>query len=644
MFPDERADGGGNARCVVSPARRGEVRGRQPESGVALRSGALGGRAARPVRVRPTRLRNCRGTGARRQRALDTLIRIIDRRDFESLPRVSLEPLPQSMPRPSQIPNFVSTSKRLALIAGATILGLAALWDWQNRRQATAELHEMTRELGLDQRSQALIERISSEPDPSRARLLLARAIIGDLLDPASRTPTTPGATTLEAQLEALAQAAELARTEEQRRPLAWRAPLVNGAAVYLERSLTRNEQLVRSPRDWEAPLERALELGPHESDPQRFVAMAYLELWPFLSDAKRDIARGLLRSVFSDPLAFRQLSASWLRIVEATPETLDTLPDEAHVWQQLRILFSSRQDWPLFIETVNRLSRLNDAMLRTRLEQGLAALERGDISEARAELQSTLGAPPSRSTAPIIEQALTRMPAGPLHRSLRHSARAWLDFTLSQCLYRGCPLSAGVLERIARQLDDLEPETSQQVRVVAGGQPGAGSAWNPLMENGLTEALAWLQAARVALRRNQPDVAATIADRAPAVRQHRLLRLELQGRAADGTPPASTVSDVSGTEVSAQIVGEWWSTQPGRFATEARLAGDSKTLRVPFDQLDAAGAAVEASWDGTSLGVFHVTRERPELTLAIDVAETTSLLEIRLLGGRARPLQVVVR
>ncbi len=517
--------------------------------------------------------------------------------------------------------------KRAVLIAAAAALTVAVLLDWRSQQRTTTQMQALAAELGLDQRRAHLTERIASEPDPSRARLVLARSILSDLLDPSSRSPENPAATSVEDQLAAPERATELARAEEQARPLAWRASLVKGAAIYLERSLTRDERLVREAREWEAPLERALTLGPNESDPQRFVAMAYLELWPFLSETKQNVARGLLHNVFQDQAAFRQLSESWLRIVDPSPETLDELPDAAHIWQQLMIVSSRSQDWPLFIDSATRLARVNERALAAQLETGLAALARGDFSEARGQLQSALGTPPSRSSASSVERALTRMPAGPLHRSLRHSAEAWVDFTLQQCLYRGCPLSPGVVERISRQLGDLGAERTQQIQVVLAGRPSSGdSSWNPLVTEALTEPLAWLQAARVADRREQPEIAATIAQRAPKTSGHRLLELELQGLA----PAADTV-------------GDWRSTEPARFAAEVRLIDVSKTLRIPFSQIDDRGAAVEAIWDGASLGIFHVTRARPELTLAVDVAGTTSLLEIRLRGGRARPGRVLV-
>ena len=325
----------------------------------------------------------------------------------------------------------------------------------------------------------------------------------------------------------------------------------------------------------------------------------------------------------FSTPEAFKQLASAWLRIVDPSPAALDELPDRPHVWQHLVMVFSHSQDWPLLIEARARLNRVEDQRQADQLARGLAALERRDVSEARAQLQSVLGARPSRLAAPRLEAAVSRLPAGPLHRALRRNARLWLEFGLDQCLYRGCPFAASVFERLAGQVDELTPEQAQRVRVVVdGASASASSGWNPLVSGEITQRTAWLQAGRIALERGQPEIAATILERAPPGTRRRLLERELGG--------AARMTDT---------FGDWELVQPSHFAAEVQLVGETKNLSISFTELDAGGAAVEAIWDGTPLGTFHVRRAQPVLTLAVDVAATTSLLELRLLGGRGRPL-----
>ena len=135
--------------------------------------------------------------------------------------------------------------------------------------------------------------------------------------------------------------------------------------------------------------LRAAVRLGPGKPDPARFLAAAYLEIWPALSQEKRDAARRLLARVFAEPEGFNRLIRPWLDAAADREEALSLVPDDPEDWERLEAIYAERRDWDGFRAAHERW----DVTLRARLAQDLAAagarLLEGDADGARTDFLS---------------------------------------------------------------------------------------------------------------------------------------------------------------------------------------------------------------------------------------------------------------
>src|SRR5215212_3087886 len=165
-------------------------------------------------------------------------------------------------------------------------LGLAAVSVAQffSYRAGQQTLGELARETGALVQDPGLLEAISREPDPWRARLRVARTLLAS----ATADPQPEPATVL----RRLEVARGLASAVSRERPASWEAAMTRGASTYLEWSRRRDRRLLSHPEEWEGPLLRSLELAPGRPEPARFLTAAYLELWPALSRGKKESAR----------------------------------------------------------------------------------------------------------------------------------------------------------------------------------------------------------------------------------------------------------------------------------------------------------------------------------------------------------------
>src|SRR4029077_11535287 len=200
--------------------------------------------------------------------------------------------LPESPEHP-----WAGRALRLALALTAVALGLATLAEHRALEAARSAAEDWLERAGVTRDVSAL----SREADPDGVRLRAARAVLAAELDPAPRRRSSPA----QAARDPAARMADDARAGREalaRRPASWEAALVAGAATYLDWAQARDPRLFTAYRQWEAPLGAALRLAPAKREPARFLAAAYLEIWPVLSPRKREVARGLLTEIFREP------------------------------------------------------------------------------------------------------------------------------------------------------------------------------------------------------------------------------------------------------------------------------------------------------------------------------------------------------
>jgi|GEM_PF-984873 len=566
----------------------------------------------------------------------------------------------------------------------AVLALLAALGSWSEHRSIERERTEaltlldpqlegwLTEEAARDLRR---------ERDPTWIRLRLARSRVAAEMDPtfvaASRAggdsegyggdrPAGTGAVGLDdpdvrdASVDGpatrLEQAADLAAGVLAERPSIWQAPMLLGAATYLARSETRDPRLFTAYRDWEAPLELALSLAPAKPEPKRFLAVAYLELWPAVSDEKRRTARELIGEAFRDPGILRRLAGIWLAVVADREEAFAPIPPDPESWRHVGILLAREREWRSFVEARRRLRAAQEIRGRALLEQAELRTQGGDLSGARELLLRalTLGEP-SVSGAPLLLDALRRLPPGPVG-SQADAMRDWLLWALDLCLYDHCPLPASALERLTGLADGLEPPEAALAALIAGRLPEAerlerrsDRLWHP----------SWspfhLAMARELVRRGELDDAAAALDRVHPSWTGRALYTRLarevrpgEARPEEGPSPqrprGAGATWPAGAWRPATAAGEIAARRPRAESidrVELWLGEELRGLRLTLAAVPVDGAVLEVRLDGRILRQAAVggRRETDVLTFETPIPAGLHLLETETLaGGRVQP------
>lgn len=309
------------------------------------------------------------------------------------------------------------------------------------------------------------------EPEPEGVRLRAARAVLaGEMAHAAALDPASPEERQeMLAGSRRLAEEARLAGEVLAERPASWEAAMVLGAATYLSRSLARDSALFTAAADWEEPLQAARRMAPAKREPTRFLAAAYLEIWPALSAPKREITRELVAEMFRDPEDLRLLLVPWLSAVDRG-EAFSVIPSDPQAWEQVQSFYAGRADWPAFSEARRRW----DHSLWTRLQERLAAadahLARGELRAAReAYLEVASQVRPEIRYRDLLKAALTRCPPGPVGEQTAEQLTPRLEWVVERCLLAECPLPPEALKRLAHLAGDQAMPQQALAFLVAG-------------------------------------------------------------------------------------------------------------------------------------------------------------------------------
>ncbi len=272
-----------------------------------------------------------------------------------------------------------------------------------------------------------------------------------------------------------MAVTARTAREVLARRPASWEAALVAGAATYLGWSQARDPRLFTAYRQWEAPLETALRLAPSKREPARFLAVAYLEIWPALSPRKREIARGLLAEVFRQSEDLDRLIDPWLDTAADRREAFAVLPDDPAAWERVERAYAARGDLPGFAAARQR----RETSLLARLRRDLLTADRlrdeGRLDEARALYLSVAErARPEARYLDLLAKALERCPPGPVDSATAGRLAPHLARALDRCLFASCELQPAALKRLAHFVRDPAPAQAALASLFAGDLPRA--------------------------------------------------------------------------------------------------------------------------------------------------------------------------
>ena len=485
---------------------------------------------------------------------------------------------------------------------------------------------------------------LGREPDPDGVRLRAARAVLAAELDPARRQGI-PAAQAARETAERMEETARAARAVLARRPASWEAALVAGAATYLGWSQARDPRLFTAYRQWEAPLETALRLAPAKREPVRFLAAAYLEIWPALSPRKREIARGLLAEVFRDPEDLRALLAPRLDTAADRREAFAVLPDDPAAWERVERAYAERRDLAGFAAARQRREQALLATLRRDLRTADRLSDAGQGEEARALYLSVAGrARPEARYLPLLENAIERCPAGPVDAATAERLAPHLARALDRCLLAGCDLPPAALKRLAHFVRDQAPSQAALAALFAGDLPRA-SLYERRTQGLGTEPWApyLIAKARALAAGGQTDEAREALA---------LVHLSWQGKPLywqARAEVARAAGDAGGTAIAeARLAGltrrswgayEWtWHRDISRNTArlEMMTAAPAAGLAVALDEVPANGALVELRLDGAAVGAFPVlpASAAPALRVAVPLGRGLHVLELESLDG----------
>ncbi len=526
---------------------------------------------------------------------------------------------------------------RGSLAAAAVALGLAAASGHRALQAARAEAFAWLERAGVTLDPSAL----GREPDPDGVRLRAARTVLAAELSPWRHQGVPPQRAARETA-ERMAVDARAAREILARRPASWEAALVAGAATYLGWSQARDPRLFTAYRQWEAPLETALRLSPAQREPVRFLAAAYLEIWPALSPRKREIARGLLAEVFREPEDLDRLLGPWLDTAADRGEAFAVLPDDAVAWERVERAYAQRGDLPGFAAARRRreeslLSGLRrDLLTADRLRDG------GRLDEARILYLSVAARTrPEAHYLDLLAKALERCPPGPVDGATAERLAPHLDRALDRCLFAACDLQPAALKRLSHFVRDPAPSQAALASLFAGDLPRA-SLYERRTEGLGTEPWApyLITKARALAARGRVDEAREALALVHLSWQGKPLywqaRAEVARAAGDAAGAAAARGRLAGLARRAWRSTDWtWSRGTARL--EMLTAAPAAGLAVALDQVPADGALVELRLDGTTMGDFTVrplAGAPPALRVAAPLGGGLHVLELDSLGG----------
>jgi hypothetical protein len=418
---------------------------------------------------------------------------------------------------------------------------------------------------------------------------------------------------------------------------------MVLGAATYLSRSQARDPRLFTEHEAWEEPLEAAHHLAPAEQEPVRFLTAAYLEIWPALSEPKRETARRLLAARLRDPDDFGVLLGPWLKIAGSKQEALSVLPPDPRVWARVQTLFGERGDWEGFSEVRAQWDRVLRSQLRRELAEAEALAARGETLAARAHCMSVLEqARPDPGYLDLLVTALTQCPPGPVGRDTAARLSRQLDWALERCLLARCDLPPAALRRLAHLAGDQAPSQEALAVLLSGDLAGAlaldrnaeaqwSGAWAPYL----------IAKARTLTARQQLAEAKAALDFVPdswwEQPTYWQARLELAQASGDGAGAARALE-----KLHAMTREAWpataWTWRQDRARLQMLTGSPAQGIEVELAEVPAGGAVAELRLDGALSGTFPA---RPGGLLRLDapLRPGLHLFEVEgVAGGRVIP------
>lgn len=542
---------------------------------------------------------------------------------------------------------------RAALLLAAGTLAAASIHRVTALAGERAALVESARELGVD--SPALLDALRRADDPERGRIALARALVVAALEgyPGDPEGSPGGGEAADRRRARLEEADRLARTVLARRPASWEAATLAGAATYLRWSLDRDPRLLQEYRTWEEPLLLARRLAPGKPDPERYLATAYLELWPALSEGKRELARELAGEALRDRRTFGRLIGPWLEI---SGGDLAPVPDEPWAWEAVQRALAGRRDWAGFCHAWTAWRRGLRSSLAGRIEEADRLLQADRLLAARqALLDVVASAPTDTAFAGPVERALRSAPHGPARPALRPRFARWLVWSLDLGLRGVSPLSPAALGRLRATVTsdgDGDPEVmaaagwtylaAEDLRGAERFEGRSQALWSP----------AWgpyrIEKARLLAARGETAAAREVLTAVPSAWRDHPAYLQARLAVAEAAGDRAAAAEARAA-LDARVGTRWpagaWTWRGGRARLEPLVAAPG-ALAVGMAEAPAGGGAAVLWWDGEVLGCFPVEtgaslEARPAVAAGLHLLELETLASAA--GGRVWPGPVEV-
>lgn len=531
---------------------------------------------------------------------------------------------------------------RKRILAGLAALVLAAIsvYSYGFWSRSRSRLTALLLEVGTGVREPGVLADVRREPDPLRARLLVARALLADELDRRwlADLEGTERESAEALSLRKLELADSLAREVLAERPASWQSRMILAGSTYLRMSRLGDPNRWRERSQWEQPLRDAMAMATSQVEPRRILAAAYLNDWSLMTESERKSARDVLRVAFRDRATLEQLMPTWLRRADSLDQALDLIPADTSSWQHVEQYFRVRQDWERVCEA--RVRSL--AILPDHLENILGDAERrlagGDPREARSRaLRALADTPVGPDHLEMLDRLLRTLPAGPISPGFQQHTRAWLVWAGRECLLSRCPLPKAAVQRL-RTLSQYETSADNAWAAELAGDIYAAESHerNALVPNAANWTPYLLLKAKRMAAAGQPEEAATLlamihpdwaeraATRAVRAQIREDLGASMQGERDDWQSRAILVSgETSFREY-------FWQEPPQK-------------IRLRFGSVATNGAAVQILWSGR-LGGCHSVDSGAIITLAPPQTVGFHILEVRpLAGSRAGPTEIEV-
>ena len=523
------------------------------------------------------------------------------------------------------------TLLRLAFAAVSLALVMIAVKDYRSYRGQRQEVLLQAASAGLEWDTH-LMERLRREPAGEHARLRLARALVSDSLSPERS----------EGRLERLELARRLSHSGLRELPASWEAPMLLGAATYLDWSLRRDGRLFREAAAWQDPLLHSLEAAPGQNEPTFFLALAYLELWPALSPEKRDLARGLVAKAMAEPPQFERLLEPWTSRAASREELLAAVPKSSQALRRVQAFFAQRQDWDGVRETVGLLSAARAAEAAQALAEGELRLDGRDLRGARHLLFTAASlASPGRASEALVTRALTLAPAGGFNPHYARGMGKHLDRALEIFAAGEAPFDALVMGRLALAAGELPPPKAALAALAAGDLPEAERLerrWEAPPWNEEWSLFRILRARELLRRGNDKAAAATLDLVSQSWRIYPVYwQTELALAKAIGDPGRRTRAQQALAALSRCSLGPRdWVRNDKRF--RALWFCDQTTEGLAFEVVKAplTGAVVMLRLDGDPYGPFVATPGGTLRTESVAEGGRLHVLELESLAGGA--------